>query len=109
MSSVDQTFWIGILLAVAGLGAMWPSAWRSSDKRKSSAQSLLGSAIFNLGLAVLVTAPSISSIEGWSAPEKVIGVGVLLLLTSAGVQLGIAIERWRRQKPQRVGTGFSPR
>jgi hypothetical protein len=99
---------VGLLLNFVGLGLMLPSAWPMADTRKSSALSALGSVIFNLGLVVLVTAPSIGSIDAWSAGEKAIGAGVLLFLFYTGVQLGIAIERWRRQKPgandaQRVG------
>ena len=100
MSDLAQTFLIGgVLLTLAGLWLLWRSAWRSADKRKSSAQSMLGSAVFNLGVAVAIASPSIGSIDAWSTNEKAFGAWGLLLLISAGVQLGIAIERWRPQKP----------
>jgi len=89
---------VGILLNFVGLGLMLPSAWPIADTRKSSALSALGSAIFNLGLGVVATA-SISSIDAWSTGEKAIGAAVLLLLFYTGVFSGIAIERWRHQKP----------
>ena len=97
MSSLDQTFWIGFgistLLAAVGIYLTWRSVRRSNGKRKSSALSALGSVVFNLGLVVLVGATSIGGIDAWSASEKAIGAGVLLLLFYTGVQLGIAIEK----------------
>lgn len=104
---------VGILLNFVGLGLMLPSAWPAADTRKSSALSALGSAVFNLGLVVMATA-SIGSIDAWSAGEKAIGAAVLLLLFYTGVFSGIAIERWRQQKPgandaQGVGTSSSAR
>jgi len=90
---------VGLLLNFVGIGLMLPSAWPMADTRKSSALSALGSVVFNLGLVVLVGATSICGIEAWSASEKAIGAGVLLLLFYTGVQLGIAIEKWRQQKP----------
>jgi len=114
MSSLDQTFWIGFgistLLAAVGIYLTWRSVRRSNGKRKSSAQSALGDAIFTLAIAVMVTVPSISSIDTWSTHQIALGAAVMLLLILVGVQLGIAIERWRQQEPgagnpQGVGTG----
>jgi hypothetical protein len=101
MFGMDSSFasFVTSVALVVGLGLMLPSAWPIADTRKSSALSALGSVIFNLGLVVLVTEPWIGSIDAWSAGEKAIGAGVLLLLFYTGVQSGIAIERWRQQKP----------